>query len=75
MGAVTALDPPAAALLRGRDADPRAYLLLRAWAPAAVRVEVDDPGDPAPYWYVSTRRPAALAAALELARSSTHGSR
>ena len=55
VGAVTPLDAPAAALLRGRGADPRAYLLLRPWVQTAVRVEVDDPDDPAPYWYVSTR--------------------
>lgn len=70
MGTVTALDGPAAGLLRGRDADPRAYLLLRPWVPAAVRVDVADPDDPAPYWYVSTRRPAAVAEALERARSA-----
>src|SRR5450631_2663519 len=33
MGTVTALDAPAAGLLRGRHADPRAYLLLRPWVP------------------------------------------
>ena len=74
MGTVAALDGPAAALLRGREADPRAFLLLRPWLSRAVRVEVEDPSDPAPYWYVSTRRPEALAAALEQARSSAHPS-
>ena len=68
MGDVGALDGAAAGALRGRDADPRAYLLLRPWVQPAVRVDVDDPGDPAPYWYVSTRWPAALAAAIEAAR-------
>jgi Protein of unknown function (DUF3093) len=73
MGAVTALDSGAAGALRGRDADPRAYLLLRPWVPRAVRVDVDDRRDPAPYWYVSTRRAAELAAALGRARARHPG--
>ena len=76
VGSVTALDAPAAALLRGRGADPRAYLLLRPWvATRAVRVDVDDPADPTPYWYVSTRHPDALAAALEQARAAADPTR
>jgi Protein of unknown function (DUF3093) len=73
IGDVTALDDAAAALLRGRGADPRAYLLLRPWISRAVRVEVDDAADPTPYWYVSTRRPEALAVALAAARDSAAG--
>jgi len=61
---VRALDAGAAARLRGVDADARAYLLLRPWVQAAVRVDLDDPADPTPYWYLSTRRPDELAAAL-----------
>lgn len=48
----------------GPDLDARAYVCLRAWIRAAVRVEVRDPQDPTPYWIVSTRRPDALVAAL-----------
>ena len=64
IGEARPLDAESAAALRSRDADPRAYLALRGYVPTAVRVEVDDPADPTPYWYVSTRRPAELAAAL-----------
>jgi hypothetical protein len=32
--------------------------------PGGVRVDVADDDDPTPYWLVSSRRPAALAAAL-----------
>jgi hypothetical protein len=72
VGAVTALDASASALLRGREADPSAYLLLRPWVAArAVRVDVDDPADPTPYWYVATRHPEALAAALGTALAGT----
>jgi hypothetical protein len=63
-GRIVELDAEAARRLRGVDADPRAYLYLRGWVPTAVRVDLVDPDDPAPYWYVSTRRPADLAAAL-----------
>jgi hypothetical protein len=44
--------------------DGRAYLCLRGWISPVVRVELDDPDDPTPYWLVSTRRPAQLVAAL-----------
>jgi uncharacterized membrane protein (Fun14 family) len=64
VGAAQPLDATAAALLRGREADSRAYLVLRPWLPLAVRVDVDDPADPAPYWYVSTRHPDPLATAV-----------
>jgi hypothetical protein len=35
-----------------------------------IRVWVDDPADPVPYWLVSTRSPQRLAAALEAARDA-----
>jgi hypothetical protein len=66
-GSVTALDEAQAAALRGTGADARAYLLLRPWVARAVRVDVEDPDDPAPYWYVSTRHPDELARALRVA--------
>ena len=69
VGAATPLDAAAAEALRGPKADARAYLALRGWIPTAVMVEVADPADPAPYWYVSTRRPAELAVALAEVRS------
>lgn len=68
IGEVSALDPEAARAARGRDADPRAYLLIRGYVPGAVRVDVDDPDDPVPYWLVSTRNPQRLAIALRTAR-------
>lgn len=70
LGAVTALDPDATRRLAGVDADARAYLLLRPYLKRAVRVEITDPADPAPYWLLSTRHPEELTAALtELTRS------
>jgi hypothetical protein len=49
----------------GPELDARAFVCLRAWARTGVRVEVTDPADPTPYWLLSTRRPAELAAALD----------
>jgi hypothetical protein len=50
---------------RGVRLDARAWLLLRGWIPGVVRVELDDPADPTPYWLVSTRHPEELEAALK----------
>jgi hypothetical protein len=68
VGAVYPLDEGQARALRGPRADARAYLVLRGYLPLAVRVDVDDPADRTPYWYVSTRHPQQLAAALTAAR-------
>lgn len=64
LGAVEALDAEATRRLAGVDADARAYLLLRPYLKRAVRVRIDDPADPAPYWLLATRHPETLAAAL-----------
>lgn len=64
VGAVTALDADAMRLQAGRDADVRAYLLLRPYLKRGVKVDLTDPSDPAPYWLISSRRPDRLAAAL-----------
>jgi hypothetical protein len=54
-----------ARLERGQRLDARAWLLLRGWVGPVLRVQLDDPADPTPYWLVSTRRPEDLAAALK----------
>ena len=72
VGDVEALDAGQMRHARGPGLDARAYLCLRGWVPAGVRVQLRDPADPAPYWLVSSRHPAALAAALSAAaRSAT----
>jgi hypothetical protein len=70
VGEVTPLDAEAMRRLAGRDADARAYLLLRPYLKRGVRVEITDPADPAPYWLISSRRPDRLAAALMGTRSA-----
>jgi Protein of unknown function (DUF3093) len=64
VGPATPLDAEQTRRTAGRDADARAYLLLRPYVPRAVRVEISDPADPAPYWLVSSRRPDELSQAL-----------
>jgi hypothetical protein len=49
---------------RGTRLDARAWLLIRGWVSPVVRIELDDPADPTPYWLISTRKPTELAAAL-----------
>jgi hypothetical protein len=69
LGAPQVLDAEAARRLRGPAFDPRAFHLLRSWVPGAVMVDVVDPEDPTPYWYVSSRRPEQLAAAIRAGRA------
>jgi hypothetical protein len=70
LGPVEVLDAERAREVRGPASDPAAYHLIRGWVPAGVRAEVRDPADPTPYWFVASRRPAELAAAVEAARVS-----
>ena len=65
LGAVTALDAEATRRVAGPEADARAYLLLRPYLKRAVRVEILDPADPAPYWLVCSRHPDELATAIK----------
>lgn len=73
LGAVEALDKEATRRVAGRDADVRAYLLLRPYLKRSVRVEIRDPADPTPYWLVSTRHPEQLAAALTVLAGANRG--
>jgi hypothetical protein len=70
VGEVRPLGRDAARALLGPRADARAHVLLRGYVPTAVQVQVVAPGDPTPYWYVSTRHPGRLAAALRAARDT-----
>jgi hypothetical protein len=64
LGRAEALDAEATRLALGPDADARAFLVTRPYLKHSVRVAVTDPADPTPYWLVGSRRPEALAAAL-----------
>ena len=72
VGLVAQVEPLDAAAMRAArtvELDARAWLLLRGWIAGGVRVRLDDPQDDTPYWLVSSRRPQALATALDAARS------
>lgn len=70
LGPVEVLDADGARAVRGPASDPAAYHLIRGWVPVGVRARVLDPLDPTPYWFVASRRPAELAAAVTAARVS-----
>ena len=46
--------------LLGPELDPTAFVLHRPWVGPAVRIELNDPEDPTPYWIFSVRHPEAL---------------
>ncbi len=48
----------------GRQLDPAAYVVHRAWVGPLVLLVLDDPEDPTPYWLVSARHPDRVLAAL-----------
>jgi len=66
---VEVLDEEQARAVRGPQSDPAGYHLIRGWVPAGVRAFVVDPADSTPYWFVASRRPVELAAAIEAART------
>lgn len=70
LGEAEVLDPEEARAWRTYKADTRAFLMLRAYVPRALRVIVTDPQDPTPYLYLSTREPERLAEALKEAREA-----
>ncbi|MEE6176290.1 DUF3093 domain-containing protein [Mycobacterium sp. 050134] len=56
--------PSAKSAALGRQLDPAAYVLHRAWIGPMVLLVLDDPDDPTPYWLVSCRRPERVLSAL-----------
>lgn len=75
VAAVEPVSPAARRDLLGRDADPLAFVIQRPWIPGGVRVDLADPEDPTPYWYVSSRHPERLARALAAATNPPQSAR
>jgi hypothetical protein len=48
----------------GRQLDPAAYVMHRAWVGPMLLAVLDDPDDPTPYWLVSCRHPERVLSAL-----------
>jgi hypothetical protein len=69
---VNVLDANAKRALLGPVAQRYAFIVQRPWIVGAVRVVLNDPADPTPYWMISSRRPAALAAAIIAARDAAN---
>jgi hypothetical protein len=64
ISAVSTVDAEGRRMLLGPEAEPLAFVVQRPWIATGVRVDLDDEADPTPYWYVSSRHPEALVAAL-----------
>ncbi|MCU1545326.1 MAG: Membrane protein [Homoserinimonas sp.] len=73
VGEVSIFEDEEAVLERGQRLDARAWLLIRGWVSPVVKVTLQDPVDPTPYWLVSSRRPAQLADAILNARAKEKG--
>jgi hypothetical protein len=56
--------PSAKSAALGRQLDPAAYVLHRAWVGPMILAVLDDPDDPTPYWLVSCRHPERVLSAL-----------
>jgi hypothetical protein len=64
VAAAEALDKDATRRVHGIEADARAFLVTRPYIARSVKVVLDDPADPTPYWLISSRHPRQLAAAV-----------
>lgn len=64
LGPAEPLDKEETRRVHGVDADVRAFHVTRPYIHRSVRIPVEDPADPTPYWLVSTRHPQRLAEAL-----------
>jgi hypothetical protein len=49
---------------RGPELDPASYKVFQGTVKTAIKIVVEDPEDPTPYWIVSTRKPNQLAKVL-----------
>ena len=55
-----AFDGDGARAQKGTQLDARAYLVIRPWVHPVVKITLNDPADPTPYWLVSLRQPQRL---------------
>ncbi|GAA2674618.1 Protein of unknown function (DUF3093) [Actinosynnema pretiosum] len=73
LGEVEVVDAKAKRRVMGPELDPMAFVLHRGWVPTMVRVRLDDPEDPTPYWVFSTRSPEKLVEALRAEAAARAG--
>lgn len=67
-GQVQALDQEQTRQLRGPQADPSAFMLIRPYLRYSVYIEVTGDDLARPYWLIGTRHPEALASAINRSR-------
>jgi Protein of unknown function (DUF3093) len=65
LGAITVLSAEEMRQWRGPLSDPAGFMALRFWIARGVKVEINDPKDPTPYWLISSKKAQPLAAALQ----------
>jgi len=65
LGSITVLSAEEMRQWRGPLSDPAGFMALRFWIARGVKVEINDPKDPTPYWLISSKKAQPLAAALE----------
>lgn len=46
---------------RGTNLDPAAYVRFQLSVNSLIKLQIDDPQDPTPYWLIATRNPQAIA--------------
>lgn len=68
LGEVTTLDEDRTRDRLGPLANAKAFVIQRPYIAESVEIVVVDDADPHPYWQISTRQPAQLAAAIERTR-------
>ncbi|GAA1667184.1 hypothetical protein GCM10009830_11130 [Glycomyces endophyticus] len=64
VASVEVLEPVAYSDALGVAQHPLAFVVQRPWINRGVRIVLDDPEDPTPYWIVSSRAPERLRGAL-----------
>lgn len=64
IGEVIILDPVKMKYELGAGLDRRAYLAIRHWVKGGLKVILNDPLDPTPYWLISSKNPELIKASL-----------
>mgnify|MGYP006271372787 FL=1 len=62
---VIELDRTAMKRERGVELDPAAYLAIKSWIPTGLKILLNDPKDPTPYWLISSKNYREFAQALK----------
>jgi hypothetical protein len=55
---------------RGVSLDARAWLVITPWVDPVLKITVQDPEDPTPYWLISCKKPEKFVQAWEKIRSA-----